>query len=62
MMQNNLKNGYGKLTYHDGVYFSGNFKNDDIDGKDVLYYGPNRPAYSGDWINNKFHGNGVLYN
>jgi hypothetical protein len=62
MMQNNQKNGYGKLVYQDGVYYEGNFKNDCIHGKGTLYYGPNRPAYSGEWIHNKFNGRGSLYN
>ncbi len=47
MMQNNLKNGYGKLIYQDGVYYEGNFKNDCIHGKGTLFYAVNRPAYSG---------------
>lgn len=62
MMQNNLKNGYGKLIYQDGVYYEGNFKNDCINGKGTLFYGQNRPAYAGDWCNNKFNGKGSLYN
>ena len=28
----------------------------------TLYYGPNRPAYEGDWVKDKFEGFGVLYN
>jgi hypothetical protein len=62
MMQNNQKNGFGKLVYQDGVYFEGNFRNDFIHGKGTLFYGANRPAYSGEWIQNKFNGKGSLYN
>ncbi len=62
MLQNKLRNGFGRLTYPDGVYYEGNFKNDTLHGKGSLYYGPNRPAYVGDWVNNKFHGKGTLYN
>jgi hypothetical protein len=47
MMQDGMKNGYGKLTYGDGVYYQGNFRNDALDGKGSLFYGPNRPAYVG---------------
>lgn len=61
-MQNGQKNGYGKLIYQDGVYYEGNFKKDSIHGKGTLYYGLNRPAYSGEWIQNKFYGKGSLYN
>ena len=59
---NGMKNGYGKIVYADGVYYQGNFKNDTLQGKGSLFYGPQRPAYTGDWVNNKFHGKGVLYN
>lgn len=47
MVQAGLKNGYGKLIYQDGVYYEGSFSNDSIHGKGTLYYGENRPAYSG---------------
>lgn len=49
MMHNGVKNGFGKLVYPDGVFYEGNFKNDTLSGKGSLYYGPNRPAYVGDW-------------
>jgi hypothetical protein len=62
MIQNGAKNGYGKLTYPDGVFYEGNFKSDTLSGKGSLFYGQNRPAYVGDWENNKFNGNGTLYN
>ncbi len=62
MVQYGMKNGYGRLIYPDGVYYEGNFKNDTLQGKGSLFYGPNRPAYVGDWIDNKFHGRGTLYN
>lgn len=62
MLRNNLKQGYGKLTYPDGVYYEGNFEADTLHGRGALYYGPGRPAYVGEWRHNKFHGKGVLYN
>ena len=62
MLCNGEKQGYGKLTYPDGVYYQGNFEKDTLHGRGSLYYAPNRPAYMGDWNHNKFHGNGVLYN
>lgn len=62
MVQFEMKNGYGRLVYPDGVYYEGNFKSDTLHGKGSLFYGKNRPAYVGDWVNNKFQGKGTLYN
>lgn len=31
-------------------------------GKGVLYYASGKPAYDGDWVEDKFEGFGVLYN
>lgn len=45
-----MKNGFGKLIYADGVYYEGNFKDDNLSGKGALFYGPNRPAYIGQWL------------
>ena len=28
----------------------------------VLYYASGRPAYDGEWVDDKFQGNGILYN
>jgi hypothetical protein len=39
MVQNGIKNGFGKLVYPDGVFYEGNFKNDTLSGKGSLYYG-----------------------
>ncbi len=33
-----------------------------MDGKGVLFYESNRPAYDGFWKNDQFNGFGVLYN
>lgn len=33
-----------------------------LQGKGSLFYAVNRPAYVGEWTNNKFHGIGVLFN
>jgi hypothetical protein len=62
MTQSGMKYGHGKLIYPDGVFYEGNFKNDNLSGKGALYYGSNRPAYIGDWENNKFNGFGTLFN
>lgn len=31
-------------------------------GKGVLYYASGKPAYDGDWFEDKFEGRGILYN
>ena len=33
-----------------------------MDGKGILYYQPNCPAYNGEWYNDQFHGYGTLFN
>ena len=59
---NGVKQGHGKLTYSDGAYYEGDFNDDKMHGKGTLYYGPGRPAYSGGWENDQFHGWGKLFN
>lgn len=62
MSYKGLKHGFGKLIYPDGVYYEGNFEDDNLSGEGCLFYGPNRPAYVGNWKNNAFNGKGTLYN
>ena len=33
-----MKNGKGKLTYPDGAYYEGEFRNDRMQGMGILYY------------------------
>lgn len=61
-MINGSKEGHGKLTYSDGAYYEGDFKNDRMEGQGTLFYGPQRPAYEGNWLADQFHGFGTLYN
>ena len=62
MTINGLKHGQGKLIFEDGAFYEGEFKDDKMHGKGVLFYSPGHPAYEGDWSNDMFHGKGVLYN
>ena len=62
MVVNGIKEGPGKLFYIDGAFYDGDFKNNRMHGKGVLYYGVNRPAYDGEWFEDQFHGYGVLIN
>lgn len=57
-----IYNGYGKHFYNNGVYYEGYFKDGAFEGKGSLFFGPNRPVYTGEWMNNKYHGEGTLYN
>lgn len=59
---NGKREGFGKLTYADGAYYEGHFKNGKMEGEGTLFYGPERPAYQGNWLADQFHGYGVLYN
>ena len=61
-MINGKKNGWGKLYFQDEAYYEGQFKNDEINGRGILYYYENKPAYDGMWLDGKFHGQGILYN
>ena len=33
-----------------------------MNGRGILYYSENSPAYDGEWFNDQFHGYGILYN
>jgi hypothetical protein len=33
-----------------------------MNGKGILYYSIDSPAYDGYWYNDQFHGYGILYN
>ena len=47
-------NGFGKYTYAS----NGQFKNDLRNGKGTEYYSNGNIKYDGDWINDKYEGNG----
>ena len=62
MSLNGVKEGPGKFFYENGAFFEGNFKDDKIHGRGILYYGFKKPAYDGEWEEDQFHGFGILYN
>ena len=41
-----------------GVYYIGHFKNGLRNGKGIEYYSNGNIKYEGDWINDKYEGNG----
>jgi hypothetical protein len=59
---NGKKHGKGKLLFEDGAYYDGEFKEDKMNGRGILYYSEGNPAYDGEWCNDQFNGYGILYN
>jgi hypothetical protein len=55
------KEGNGQLSWEDGAFYSGEFKNDLPHGKGI-YIWPNGDVYDGDWQNGKRNGMGVEFN
>lgn len=49
-MLNGKRYGFGKLFYPDGAYYEGEFREGLLWGKGTLFYGPDKPAYEGDWV------------
>ena len=60
LAQNKIKEGKGKLTFKNGGIYIGEFKNDEISGKGVLYYRKNIEKYEGDFLEGKYDGKGKL--
>lgn len=56
------REGYGVLTFKDGVYYEGNWKDNRMNGKGILYYRNKEKAYEGEWCEDKFNNYGHLYN
>ncbi len=57
-----VRHGEGLFYYKEGGYYCGEWENDAMSGKGVLYYSTNKPAYDGYWREDLFHGQGILYN
>jgi len=54
----NVKNGWGIMTWMDGNRYEGHWKNDKREGKGTLIWA-NGTKYEGDWKNSKIEGHGV---
>ncbi|EAR96713.3 MORN motif protein (macronuclear) [Tetrahymena thermophila SB210] len=61
-LQNNQKQGKGKLIFTDGSYYIGEFLNDQINGLGEYYSRDNKLIYEGEWSSNKYHGRGIYHN
>jgi hypothetical protein len=55
------REGNGQMSWEDGKFYSGEFKNDTLHGKGIAIW-PDGAVYEGDWENGKRHGMGVEFN
>ncbi len=53
--------GTGQLSFEDGAFYSGEFKNDTLHGKGITIF-PNGVVYDGEFENGKANGMGVEFN
>ena len=57
-----VREGKGKFYYQDGGFYDGDWRDNKMEGFGILYYQSNRKAYEGLWVNDQFHGQGMLFN
>ena len=57
-----LRHGKGRLVYHTGAIYDGEWCEGKMEGYGTLYFADGSIAYAGDWRDDKFEGRGVLYN
>jgi hypothetical protein len=46
-----MRNGTGKFFYKEGSYYDGEWLNNKMHGKGMLYYASGKLAYDGEWYN-----------
>ena len=56
---NGQRNGYGKMKYHTGYIYVGEWKNNERNGTGEMRY-PYGDIYDGEWKNNEINGNGKM--
>ena len=61
-MVNGKREGKGFLYYNDGMYYDGDWKNDEMDGYGELYYSETSVAFQGFWKHGQFNGKGYMRN
>jgi len=61
-MSQNKRHGKGKFFYTNGGIFVGQWYQGTINGYGTLYYPNSEIAYQGNWMNEKFNGEGILNN
>jgi hypothetical protein len=57
-IKENMRNGYGAMTYHNGRYYEGEWKQDFRHGRGYEHY-LNKNIYEGEFAQGKAHGKGV---
>jgi hypothetical protein len=55
------KQGRGLYRQVNGQYYMGDWKDNQMDGRGILYWDNNRIRYEGEFSNDMFHGKGVEY-
>ena len=61
-MQNHKRHGRGKLTFKNGNYYEGQWKDDLMDGYGVLFDKGRKKIYEGHFSKGLMEGSGILYN
>ena len=54
------RNGHGKLSFLDGSFYRGNFKDDQMHGKGIYVDATDGSQYDGEWYKNLRQGQGAL--
>lgn len=57
-----LRHGFGTFYYKEGGKYTGDWKENKMSGKGILYYVNDQVAYDGEWKEDRLWGYGVLYN
>jgi hypothetical protein len=57
-----MRHGYGTFYYLEGGKYTGEWKDNRMDGKGTLYYYNQKIAYEGEWKEDRLWGYGILYN
>ena len=56
-----MRHGRGKYIYADGSYFFGDWFKNKMTGRGSLYYADGSVEYDGEWKDDQFEGQGILY-
>ena len=59
---NGLRHGLGKFFYSDGGYYDGEWKLGKMLGLGYLFYPSGEKAYYGEWRDDMFNGQGIVWN
>ncbi len=57
-----LRQGKGTYYFHDGFRYEGTWDEDKMSGYGILWVSDEIKWYEGEWLDNTFHGRGIIYN